>query len=78
MHTKWQQKKLREVCAEANVHITAFSPLGSPLRHNGTIAVLEDPIIMDIASKHGKTTAQVSTSYYMMCMCYFAGVSGAL
>ena len=59
MHTKWQQKRLREVCKKANVQIIAFSSLGSPLRRNGSILVLEDPIITDIATKYGKTPAQV-------------------
>lgn len=59
MHPKWQQKKLREACSKANIHICAWSPLGAPLMSWGSVTVLDDSIIKDIALKHGKTPAQV-------------------
>ncbi|MCO5602040.1 hypothetical protein L7F22_056167 [Adiantum nelumboides] len=59
MHPKWQQRSLRETCKNANVHVSAWSPLGAPLMHWGTPEILNDPIIKDIALKHSKTPAQV-------------------
>ncbi|MCO5602041.1 hypothetical protein L7F22_056168 [Adiantum nelumboides] len=59
MHPKWQQRSLRETCKKANVHVSAWSPLGAPLMSWGTPEILNDPIIKDIASKHSKTPAQV-------------------
>lgn len=60
MHPKWQQKKLRETCRKANILVTGWSPLGAPLMGWGSVAVLDDPIIKQIALKHGKTPAQVA------------------
>ncbi|GJM92573.1 hypothetical protein PR202_ga09053 [Eleusine coracana subsp. coracana] len=59
-HPVWQQTKLHSFCQSTGVHITAYSPLGSPaiawVDHN----VLEDPIVVSIAEKLGKTPAQVA------------------
>ena len=60
MHPKWQQKKLREACAKFNVQVCAYSPLGAPLMPWGSPAILDNPIIKEVAQKHGKTPAQVS------------------
>ncbi|KAI5070048.1 hypothetical protein GOP47_0014391 [Adiantum capillus-veneris] len=59
MHPQWQQRLLRETCKKANVHVCAWSPLGAPLMSWGTPEILNNPIIKDIASKHGKSPAQV-------------------
>ncbi|KAI5070047.1 hypothetical protein GOP47_0014390 [Adiantum capillus-veneris] len=59
MHPKWQQRLLRETCKKANVHVSAWSPLGAPLMYWGSPEILNNPIIKDIASNHGKAPAQV-------------------
>lgn len=59
MHPKWQQEKLREACRKANIHVSAWSPLGAPGTPWGSVAILDDPSIKEIALKHGKTPAQV-------------------
>jgi len=62
-HPLWQQGKLRAFCESKGIHLSAYSPLGSP----GTTivkvkagAVLEHPVIVSAAEKLGKTPAQVA------------------
>ncbi|PWZ11183.1 Aldo-keto reductase family 4 member C10 [Zea mays] len=59
-HPGWQQTKLHSFCQSTGVHLTAYSPLGSPgtTWMNGN--VLKEPIIISIAEKLGKTPAQVA------------------
>ncbi|CAL1379001.1 unnamed protein product [Linum trigynum] len=59
-HPAWQQPKLRAFCQSKNVHLSGYSPLGSP----GTTwikgDVLNNPILSEVAEKLGKTRAQVA------------------
>ncbi|WVZ98844.1 hypothetical protein U9M48_044221 [Paspalum notatum var. saurae] len=60
-HPVWQQGKLRAFCESKGIHLSAYSPLGSP----GTMmvkagAVLEHPAVVSAAEKLGKTPAQVA------------------
>lgn len=58
-HPVWQQTKLRMLCDSKGVHLSAYSPLGSP----GTMKagnVLEHPVVVSTAEKLGKTPAQVA------------------
>lgn len=59
-HPVWQQRRLRSVCQSNNVHLSAFSPLGSPGTEwiNGN--VLKHSIVVEVAEKLGKTPAQVA------------------
>lgn len=52
LHPYLTQESLRAFCAEHNVAVTAWSPLGRG-------KLLNDPIIDEIAKKYGKTIAQV-------------------
>ncbi|XP_078179021.1 NADPH-dependent aldo-keto reductase, chloroplastic-like isoform X2 [Carex rostrata] len=60
-HPSWQQEKLHALCQSKGVHLTAYSPLGSPgttwMKNNN---ILEHPIIASVAEKLGKTPAQVA------------------
>lgn len=63
MHPRLAQDKLLRYCREADIAVTAFSPLGSPSYVSIGMAtqddsLLEDPIVTGIAVKHGKTPAQ--------------------
>lgn len=60
-HPVWQQDKLRRLCQSRGVHLSAFSPLGSPGSPgvNGA-SVLSDPIVICIAERLQKTPAQVA------------------
>ncbi|XP_039008999.1 NADPH-dependent aldo-keto reductase, chloroplastic-like [Hibiscus syriacus] len=59
-HPSWQQTKLREFCKSKGVHLSGYSPLGSP----GTTwlkgDVLKHPILNTVAQKLGKTPAEVA------------------
>ncbi|GJM88766.1 hypothetical protein PR202_ga05327 [Eleusine coracana subsp. coracana] len=59
-HPVWQQDKLRKLCQLKGVHLSAFSPLGSPGSPglNGP-SVLSNPVIVSVAEKLQKTPAQV-------------------
>ncbi|KAF6987230.1 hypothetical protein CFC21_004890 [Triticum aestivum] len=59
-HPGWQQTKLHNFCQSTGVHLSAYSPLGSPgtTWMNGN--VLKEPMIISIAEKLGKTTGQVA------------------
>ncbi|GLT75848.1 hypothetical protein SLA2020_475420 [Shorea laevis] len=59
-HPSWQQIKLHEFCKSKGVHLSGYSPLGSP----GTTwikgDVLKNRILNTVAEKLGKTPAQVA------------------
>ncbi|KAL6841329.1 hypothetical protein ACP4OV_028847 [Aristida adscensionis] len=60
-HPVWQQRKLRDFCVSNGIHLSAYSPLGSP--GTGMVkagAVLEHPVVAAAAEKLGKTAAQVA------------------
>ncbi|KAG8054760.1 hypothetical protein GUJ93_ZPchr0001g32252 [Zizania palustris] len=59
-HPGWQQTKLHSFCQSTGVHLTAYSPLGSPGTSWMCGNVLKEPIIISIAEKLGKTPAQVA------------------
>lgn len=61
MHPMWRQTKLRGVCADYKIHVSAYSPLGAPGNLWGTTAVVENPVIKSISVKHQATPAQVMT-----------------
>lgn len=56
LHPLLQQDELREVCAEEDVEIVAYSPLA-----RGT--VFDVDVLSDIADKHGASEAQVSLAW---------------
>lgn len=63
-HPYLVQPKLKRYCAEQNIAFTAFSPLGAgsyvPLgMAQAEDSVLNESLIGDMATKHGKTAAQV-------------------
>jgi len=62
IHPFLVQTELIEHCKKHNVHVTAYSPLGSRDRPWGKAdepIVLEDPTLLEIAGKYNKTTAQL-------------------
>ncbi|XP_057823253.2 aldo-keto reductase family 4 member C10 [Cryptomeria japonica] len=59
MHPQWQQKKLRDYCNKHNIHVSAWGPLGGHNKGWGSNEVMDNPLMHEIAQKHGKTRAQV-------------------
>lgn len=64
MHPLLQQSDLLTFCQQEDIHLTAYSPLGSGdrperLKKEDDVNLLEEPTIQQIADQHGCTTAQV-------------------
>ncbi|KAL5569902.1 hypothetical protein UlMin_026477 [Ulmus minor] len=63
MHPMWRQTKLREVCRDHKIHVSAYSPLGGPGNSWGSTAVVDNPVINSIAHQHNATPAQVALKW---------------
>ncbi|KAK3415007.1 hypothetical protein EUGRSUZ_H00581 [Eucalyptus grandis] len=60
MNVAWQQEKLRGYCREKGIQVSAWSPLGANGAAWGTLAVMESPVLKEIAIAKGKTVAQAA------------------
>jgi 2,5-diketo-D-gluconate reductase A len=58
LHPRFQQKALREAHARQGIVTESWSPLGRG-------QLLDDPVIVRIASKHGRTPAQVVIRWHL-------------
>ena len=68
LHPYLQQESLVESAQVNDVHVTAYSPLGSSDRPDAMKAddepvLMEDPTIQDIAERHGASPAQILISW---------------
>lgn len=68
LHPYLQQQELVDYCLDNNIHVTAYSPLGSPdrpgrLKEENEPVLLQDETIANIADKHNLTPAQVLLSW---------------
>jgi len=66
LHPLLQQWDLFDYCSGENIHLTAYSPLGSRDRSNkgeDEPDLFENPTIKAIAEKHDKTPAQILISW---------------
>ncbi len=62
LHPYLQQTAMVEFCQYQGITVTAYSPLGSPGNYGkakGMPVIAEDPVIVDIATRLGKSAAQV-------------------
>lgn len=57
------QKKLTKFCADRNIVITGFCPLGHPSPASRTPAFMYDSRVRAIADKYNKTPAQIGLRY---------------
>ncbi|XP_056168784.1 methylecgonone reductase-like [Syzygium oleosum] len=60
MNVAWQQEKLRTYCREKGIHVSAWSPLAANGAPWGSLAVMENPLLKEIAIAKGKTVAQAA------------------
>ena len=64
-HPYFRNEALRQWCAAEGIHMTAYSPLGSPdsaaMFKRSTRVLLEEPAMLNIAARLGKTAGQVSS-----------------
>ncbi|XP_004513331.1 methylecgonone reductase-like [Cicer arietinum] len=65
MNVTWQQGNLRKFCQEKGIHMSAWSPLGANGASWGTLAVMESPILKDIAITTGKTVPQIALRWIL-------------
>ncbi|KAJ6640608.1 1,5-anhydro-D-fructose reductase [Pseudolycoriella hygida] len=74
LHAYFQRPELLETCRKHNITVVAYAPLGSPGRKQlyeqrgltfEPIPLLEDEIIVEIAKRHSKSTAQVLMKYWI-------------
>lgn len=68
LHPYLQQNEMLAFCQQQGIYLTAYSPLGSFDRPAGLKAedepvLLEDPVILEIADRHGASPAQVLISW---------------
>ena len=71
LHPYLQQNDMLEFCSKHNIHLTAYSPLGSSDRTAAMKAanepsLLENKVINQIAKKHGASPAQVIIKWNIM------------
>lgn len=67
-HCYLQQHELESYCSGKNIVMSAYSPVGSPGkpdRLNNEPIVLQDPIVLNIANKCGKSPAQVLLNFLL-------------
>lgn len=66
VHPYLTQQALLDFCKASNIHVTAFSPLGSGsyielgMDFGLGVGVLKEPSVLEIAAAVGKTAAQVA------------------
>ncbi|MDP3073632.1 MAG: aldo/keto reductase [Opitutaceae bacterium] len=64
LHPYLTQPRMLRYCAQENIAVTAFSPLGSPSYESIGMAtaeenVLRDPVVTALAARHRRTPAQI-------------------
>lgn len=68
LHPLLQQQDLINYCHSEDIHVTAYSPLGSrdraaQIKKDNEPNLFEEPVIKEIADKHNSTPAQVLISW---------------
>mmetsp|Transcript_21207 Transcript_21207/g.63526 ORF Transcript_21207/g.63526 Transcript_21207/m.63526 type:complete len:522 (-) Transcript_21207:302-1867(-) len=64
MHPFFRNDELLAYCKEQGVHVTAYSPLGSPdsadvMKRRYTPSLLSHPVVTRLADKHGRNPGQI-------------------
>jgi diketogulonate reductase-like aldo/keto reductase len=66
VHPYFSQPQLRGLMAERGIATQAWSPIGGVYAYGAQkTSVLEDPVVAELAAKHGKTPAQVVLRWHI-------------
>jgi diketogulonate reductase-like aldo/keto reductase len=66
VHPYFSQPQLRGLMAERGIATQAWSPIGGVYAYGPkNTSVLEDPVVAELAAKHGKTPAQVVLRWHI-------------
>lgn len=60
LHPAWQQRDIREFLRDRDIQLECYSPLGGK-----ETKLMENPIITELADKHGKSPAQVLIRWHL-------------
>jgi diketogulonate reductase-like aldo/keto reductase len=70
MHPYFRNERLLTWCQNRGIHVTAYSPLGSPdsasMFKRQSRVLLQDPLLLDVARRIGKDAGQVSWSMHSL------------
>mmetsp|Transcript_4997 Transcript_4997/g.12943 ORF Transcript_4997/g.12943 Transcript_4997/m.12943 type:complete len:373 (-) Transcript_4997:1940-3058(-) len=62
-HPYFQQDTLIKACADRNVQVTAYSPLGTGAAAADGVKIFEHPVLTEIGAKYGASAAQVAIAF---------------
>lgn len=62
LHPDFQQQEIRQYCDNYNIAVESWSPIGGARSGN---AVLDQPIIRDLATKYDKSPAQIALRWHV-------------
>jgi diketogulonate reductase-like aldo/keto reductase len=66
VHPYFSQPQLRSLMAQHGIVVQAWSPIGGVCAYGPrNTSVLEDPVVAELAAKHGKTPAQVVLRWHI-------------
>ncbi|XP_072390212.1 1,5-anhydro-D-fructose reductase-like [Diabrotica undecimpunctata] len=75
LHVFLQQRELVQFCQKNGISVTAYSPLGTPgmnvflkklgIKEKTLVNILANPVVLDVAKKHNKSSAQVALRYLL-------------
>ncbi|XP_054812186.1 protein REDOX 2-like [Prosopis cineraria] len=63
MNTSWRQGKIRQFCKQKGIHVSAWSPLAAYGLRWGSNAVMENPVLKEIAEARKKNIAQIAVRW---------------
>ena len=63
LHPYAQRKAFRKICAENNIAVEGWYPLGGT--HGGNDVLFADPVINEIAGRYGKTPAEIILRWHV-------------
>ncbi len=69
VHPYFSQRELSAYCQQHNILVQAWSPIGGITSYRGIdgqeTTTFDDPVLLEIAEQHGKSTAQVMLRWHL-------------